>query len=1563
MFAQFWRRVRRHPQPKDDPAALRPSAARLSALIESASEGMSLLSAEGKSIYISAAGERVLGYSRTELLGRSFWELLHPDDHVAAKSALDKLLQTPGGTLTGQFRFRQKDGTWRWIESTGKNLLNDPEIQAIVVTHHDVTLRKQHESEIARLETFNREMIQSMTEGIAAEDRAGNFTFVNPAAAALLGYTPDELIGKHWTSIVPPDQHAIVQAANERRAQGIADRYELQIVRKDGARLSVLVAGSPRFENAQWAGSLAVFTDITERKRMEETLRANEELYRYATDATGQMIYDYNTITGQINWAGAIRAVTGYTPEEFSTVDISGWEEMLHPEDRARALEQLRQAKQQRREYHVEYRFRRKDSAYTCIEDWGVFLVNPAGQIYRMIGAMKDIAERKRVEEILRDREDRYRDLVEASPVIIILHDLAGNILSANPAAAQLLGCTTDEFTRLNVRDTLAPHVRDRFEAYLTTVQQNGYASGLMRVQTRAGEERILEYTSTLRTEGVSAPIVRAMARDVTELRRAEHAQARSAKQMAALYATSLEINAQIDLAQLLPTIVHRAADLVGARMGALYLMQPDNQTVRLAVSYNQPGNYTDVTLRLGEGVAGRVAQTGRPIMIEDYSQWEGRAARFANTLFRRILGVPIKSGNRVIGVLNVTDIEKTGAYQEEEIRLVSLFADQAAIAIENARLLTETSARADEFIALYETARDLMTQNDLDALLRTIVTRATTLLKSQTGSIFLYDAERGDLELVVAQSYPIASPVRVKLGEGMAGRVAQTRQPLSVENYNDWEHRLSTFDPIPFSAVLQVPMLYGGELIGVLDVSEIGASTRKFSETDTRLLSLFAAQAASAVYNARLLQQTQQRAEQLALLYDAVLTLNRAIAPRQVIQHLLEIASKSVHADRADFYRYDPETHTLAFESGGGYADHLIPSLRTLKFVSGEPRGLVGWVAAERTPLYLADALADPRWILIDPTIHSAYWVPVEREQHLFGVLVVTNTRVDAFTPADQRLVALFANQVAVALERAHLFQAEQTRRAELAALYDLSRALANTDTLATILDLVVQAAIATIHVTFARIALVEGDTLVVQATQPIRVLDRDLGRGTGVPLSQLPDCRRALEQNEILVLDPAPQTSVVEREFLLRDLAKTLCLVPLHAGGHALGLLMLGEARAPGREPFTADQMRLARSIGDQAASAIRRTKLHEQIEHRLSQTQALRTIDMTITASLDLNVTLDVFLTQVATQLLTDAAAILRYTPYSQMLEYVAGQGFRGKAIESSQIRLGAEYAGRAALERRIVSEPNLSAQRATLLRDFLCTDENFVSCVCVPLIAKGQIKGVLEIFYRQAFYPNSDWLDFVETLGTQAAIAMDNAELFDNLQRSNLELALAYDATIAGWSRTLELRDPARAGRAQRVTESTIRLARALGIREPELIHLRHGALLHDIGMLSVPDTLRRKRGALTPREKQIVCEHPRHAYAILSSNAHLRPIIDIPYCHHERWDGQGYPRGLMGEQIPLAARIFAVADAWDALTVGTPEQSAQTHEQAHAYLQKMTGKIFDPRVVKIFLSILEGTVGG
>ena len=242
--------------------------------------------------------------------------------------------------------------------------------------------------------------------------------------------------------------------------------------------------------------------------------------------------------------------------------------------------------------------------------------------------------------------------------------------------------------------------------------------------------------------------------------------------------------------------------------------------------------------------------------------------------------------------------------------------------------------------------------------------------------------------------------------------------------------------------------------------------------------------------------------------------------------------------------------------------------------------------------------------------------------------------------------------------------------------------------------------------------------------------------------------------------------------------------------------------------------------------------------------------------------------------------------------------------------------------------------------------------------VPLIAKGQVQGVLDIYHRAAFQPDPDWTDFLETLATQAAIAIDNAKLFNDLQRSNVELALAYDTTIEGWARALELRDMETEGHSQRVTELTLELARQQGMRDEELVHIRHGALLHDIGKMGVPDSILHKPGPLTDEEWAVMHQHPVYAYKLLNPIAYLRPAVDIPYCHHEKWDGSGYPRGLKGEQIPLSARIFAVVDVWDALCSDRPYRRAWSKEKARAYIKEEAGRHFDPQVVEAFLALIQ-----
>jgi len=362
------------------------------------------------------------------------------------------------------------------------------------------------------------------------------------------------------------------------------------------------------------------------------------------------------------------------------------------------------------------------------------------------------------------------------------------------------------------------------------------------------------------------------------------------------------------------------------------------------------------------------------------------------------------------------------------------------------------------------------------------------------------------------------------------------------------------------------------------------------------------------------------------------------------------------------------------------------------------------------------------------------------------------------------------------------------------------------------------------------------------------------------------------------------------------------------------------------------------------------------NEETVRRLQNIQALHKIDQAIAGSLDLNLTLNVVLEQVKTQLNIDAAAVLLLNPHTQILEFTSGLGFRSKAIERSRLRLGEGHSGRAALERRTVSVTDLLENSTQFDRAPLLADEGFATYFGTPLIAKGQVNGVLEIYHRLPLAPDENWLEFFKILAGQAAIAVDSAGLFNDLIHSNAELFAAYDSTIEGWSHALDLRDKETEGHTQRVTEMALKLARAAGITEKELVHVRRGALLHDIGKMGVPDNILLKPGKLTDEEWVVMRKHPTFAFELLSPIAYLRPALDIPYCHHEKWDGSGYPRGLKGEQIPLAARLFAIIDVWDALRSDRPYRQGWSKEKVIEHIKSLPGTHFEPKAVELFMNM-------
>ena len=412
-------------------------------------------------------------------------------------------------------------------------------------------------------------------------------------------------------------------------------------------------------------------------------------------------------------------------------------------------------------------------------------------------------------------------------------------------------------------------------------------------------------------------------------------------------------------------------------------------------------------------------------------------------------------------------------------------------------------------------------------------------------------------------------------------------------------------------------------------------------------------------------------------------------------------------------------------------------------------------------------------------------------------------------------------------------------------------------------------------------------------------------------------------------------------------------VCL-PLRTGEGIVGVMCVF-TNLP-RE-LTAGEMRVLAALAEIGGSAIQRMILFEQSVRQVEQLAALRAIDLAITGSFDLRLSLNTILEHVIKQLNIDCADVLLLSPETQNLKYGYGRGFKTRRIESTVLRLGQGFAGRSALQREIIFVEDLSKADGSFHRSELVKEESFVSYCVVPLLAKGRVEGVLEIFNRAMLTPSYEWREYLEALAGQAAIAIDNVSLFRELQQSNFELAIAYDATIEGWSHALDLRDRDTEGHTQRVTEASLRLARHLNVQEDELTHMKRGALLHDIGKMGVPDSILHKPGPLTDKEWEVMRQHPQYAHDMLTPISFLRRALDIPYAHHEWWDGTGYPRGLRGERIPLVARIFSVVDVWDALTSTRPYRTAWPEQEALEHIQAGSGSHFDPRVVSAFMKVV------
>jgi len=278
--------------------------------------------------------------------------------------------------------------------------------------------------------------------------------------------------------------------------------------------------------------------------------------------------------------------------------------------------------------------------------------------------------------------------------------------------------------------------------------------------------------------------------------------------------------------------------------------------------------------------------------------------------------------------------------------------------------------------------------------------------------------------------------------------------------------------------------------------------------------------------------------------------------------------------------------------------------------------------------------------------------------------------------------------------------------------------------------------------------------------------------------------------------------------------------------------------------------EELHLLTILSEITGNAIHRAELYQQSQEQVRRLTTLRDVDAAIASSFDLRLTLNILMDQTLTHLAVDAVDIALYHPDLQSLTYLIGGGFHTPSPTRPQLRIGEGLAGQVIIRQQTYQVTDLQ-DSPDIRKEPLIRHEGFVAYIGVPLIVKGQIKGVFEVFHRSSLSPTSNWMEFLHTLAGQAAIAIDNTQLFENLQQSNQELIQAYDTTLEGWARALELRDRETEGHTRRVTDLTLRLAKYMDIRDSDFVNIRRGVLLHDIGKMGVPDHILKKTGSLTP----------------------------------------------------------------------------------------------------------------
>lgn len=581
---------------------------------------------------------------------------------------------------------------------------------------------------------------------------------------------------------------------------------------------------------------------------------------------------------------------------------------------------------------------------------------------------------------------------------------------------------------------------------------------------------------------------------------------------------------------------------------------------------------------------------------------------------------------------------------------------------------------------------------------------------------------------------------------------------------------------------------------------------------------------------------------------------------------------------------------------------------------------------------------------------------LPLRREGHPIGVLAINQQPVDdSFETQELALLNELADNLSYALENLRTTEQQQT-------LAEVSTALFFAPNENSLWAEVISAVQRLLRADRVAIYLYDRESDRLSCPRHHGLSDEYIAE-LNRRFHEAPGSAMLADPHPIIVQDVEQDARTVRlREWMRREGFRSYAAFPFYVAKIISGAFT---AYRNTTGPFTTADLAAGETLVRMVGLALENIKLNQETRRKASELGALYAAAQDMASSfLDGSALLHTLARHITETLRSTSAYISTVNLANRTLRITAEYWSERASPAERKSDLGRIYP----LDDYPAFYQTLTSGKAVILHhdDLNCSeaersqfaDYTVHTILFIPVLARGKILGGIEIWESRGKreFTQAEII-LAQSMAAHAGSVLENTALYEQTRRHADDLAQAYDGTLAGWAHALELRDELTEGHTRRVTELTLQLARKLGIPEKELIHIRRGALLHDIGKMGIPDSILHKPGPLTGQEMDLMRRHPQFAYDMLSPIDYLRPALDIPFCHHELWDGSGYPRGLKGEEIPLAARIFTVVDNWDALTSDRPYRPAWTPDQTRQYLLERAGKLFDPHIVSIFLNMI------